>query len=671
MKGLRKILLAAAALMMAVSTINAQKYRINGYVLDENGGLPNVNIIDQKGKWVGQADANGRFDIQTSTDTVVFTFIGCQPQKIATAQGRNVVIQMTQNVNLKEVTVEAKLKGETIGRIPPVAKGNWMPYNLPVIMPKSLIHGNYRFVMQPRLTDMTTGKTIIMKPLVIDGRKYNDTQHRLYDQDISRDPLGGFIVLKPHPDKGRVAVNYSDTVYVDHPRNILSLTIYKSLEDYSHVIKIDTLKDYIRGSVNPLKLLNFNIAAKQISDSAYFPKPNRQFMDTEGNLSLHYLIGKAQLDLNDETTKKELERVTEELRLLESDNTVTLQSFAIKGTASPDGPYQSNLKLAGERMNNARNYFVNRLDPKTRALIELKSSVSVAPWEDILPMLKADSLFTLSKEIEAVLAREKNISRAWLSIRKLKGYDIISKKYLPRLRTSHYRYTYSVFRNRNIDEIRAAYAAHKTLSPFEYWKLYNEEPDAGKKEKYCREALQKYPDFLMAANDITVMTSQKNKADASALEPFMKRRDLPNEVKINYLIALLQNDRYSEAYALQDKPMGNSYDAKLIRAFVRALNNDIKPEDRKIIEQTDTLNKVLLDLNEGKQKEALTTILPMEDLDGRGWYIKAICCNRNNMPAMARDCLEKAIKADKIYDVMAQTDADIYEVYKSLKHIDK
>lgn len=35
---------------------------------------------------------------------------------------------------------------------------------------------------------------------------------------------------------------------------------------------------------------------------------------------------------------------------------------------------------------------------------------------------------------------------------------------------------------------------------------------------------------------------------------------------------------------------------------------------------------------------------------------------------MARASLIKAISADPVYDTIAQSDADVYEVYKSLKN---
>lgn len=666
----RKVILLTALLCLATASM-AQKYRINGYVLDDEGNLPNVNIKEISGKWLGVTDMKGHFDMRTNADSIEFSYIGYQSQKIAASQGSNVVIQLVPNAAVEEVTVSAKYVNESIGKVPPVAKGNWMPYEIPIIIPKHLFRGNNRFVFQPTLTNLSEGKSVRLKPLVLDGKKYDATQRRMYDGKIQRDPLSSYVQVADHSvvDSGRIALIYRDTVYVNHPRDVFSLNIYKSYENYRKVIKLDSLPDYIRGAINPLKFLNFNVNARSITDSAYFPRPNRQFMDTEGNVNLRYLIGRSDLNMKDSLNRKELDRLERELKMLEGEEGVTLQSFSITGVASPDGGYERNRQLASARMRVALNYIVSRLNPQTRALIELHSDARVAPWDSIVPLLRRDSHNELADQVADALAKHKgNPYQQWNTIRTLNGYkDLIAGKYLPMMRTSRYKYTYSIFRNRNIPEIRAAYAAGKLLSPFEYWKLYGSETNYDVKEKICREALKKYPDFMMAANDLAVVLIQKGQADDRLLEPFIGKLEVPDEVKINHIIALLQHQRYSDAYTVVNGPLRKNDDTRLIRAFVNAMNNDITPEDQRLIEGSGTMNKVLMMLNEGKNKEALSLIMGMEVLDAKGYYIKAICCSRNNLMTLARESLQRALSMDPKLENTARGDADVYEVYKGLK----
>ena len=85
-------------------------------------------------------------------------------------------------------------------------------------------------------------------------------------------------------------------------------------------------------------------------------------------------------------------------------------------------------------------------------------------------------------------------------IKKLKEYKtVIAAKYLPMMRTARYKYTYSIFRNRTVSEIQQLYNQGKVLSEFEYWKLYSDKKNPQEKERICRDALKRYPDFMMAA----------------------------------------------------------------------------------------------------------------------------------------------------------------------------
>lgn len=658
-------------LWMATTAVMAQKYRINGYVLDDAGNLPNVNIKEAGGRWLGTTDMQGHFDMRTDADSVEFSYIGYQSQRIAASQGKNIVIQLLPNAVVEEVTVSARYVNESIGKVPPKVKGNWMPYEIPIILPKSLFSGNNRFVFQPALVNVSSGKTVRMKPLVLDGRKYNWTQRRMYDERIERDPLAAYIVVADRQivDSGKIALLYRDTVYVERPRDVFALNIYKSYEDYRRVKKMDSLPDYIRGSINPLRFLRLPMQALEVRDSAYFPRPNRQFMDTEGNINLRYLIGKSTLDRNDSVNRAEMGRLEKELKMLDGEEGVTLQTFSITGVASPDGGYERNLQLAGERMRAALDDIVGRLSPKTRALIEVHSNAVVAPWDSLLPLLRQDGQMEVAARVEAVLKKHAgNPYRQWKSIQALDEYKIlIAAKYLPLLRTARYKYTYSIYRNRNVPEIRQLYAAGKMLSAFEYWKLYSAETDAGRKEVICRKALEQYPDCMMAANDLAVLLIRRHAADDRLLEKFVGGMEVPVEVKINHIIALLEKQRYTDAYAVANSPMRKTAETKLVRAFVNAMNGTMTEDDRALIARTDVVNRVLLKLDEGDDKAALSEMMGVEQLDARGYYVKAICCNRNNLMTMARECLAKAMRMDSSLEEVAQGDADVYEVYKGIK----
>lgn len=657
---------------MGTTVATAQTYRINGYVLDDAGNLPNANIKEVGGRWLGVTDMQGHFDMRTDADSVEFSYIGYQSQRIASSQGKNIIIQLLPNAVVEEVTVSARYVNESIGKVPPKVQGNLMPYELPITLPKRLFRGNYRFIFQPVLENVSTGKAVRMKPLVLDGKKYNWTQRRMYDGHLEHDPLSPYIVVadKHVTDSSRIGLVYRDTVFVEHPKDVFALNIYKSYEDYSRVRKMDSLPDYIRGSINPLKFLKVSMSPQVITDSNYFPRPNRQFMDTEGNINLRYLIGQSRLNLNDSVNLAEMGRLEEELKMLDGEEGVTLQSFSITGIASPDGGYERNLALARERMRVALDYIVSRLSPQTRALIEVHSNAEVAPWDSLLPALRRDGHDSIASRIETILRQyPSDYYKQWKGVQALDGYkSLIAEVYLPRLRTARYKYTYSIYRNRTVPEIRRLYAEGKKLSEFEFWRLYRAEMDVRQKEAICRKALAEYPNFMMAANDLAVLLIRRGAADDTLLERFVSYKgDVPVAVKINHIIALLEAQRYADAYAVANSPMRKTPETRLICAFVNAMNGAMTAEDKALIEQTDVLNKVLIKLDEGDNKTALSSIIGMENLDARGYYVKAICCNRSNLSTMACESLKKALELDPKLENVARGDADVYEIYQRIK----
>lgn len=133
---LRKRLFWVILAGMATTISMAQKYRINGYVLDDAGNLPNANIKEVGGNWLGATDMMGYFDMRTDADSVEFSYIGYESQRVACSQGNNIIIQMIPNAVVDEVTITARYMNESIGKVPPKVKGNLLPYELPITIPQ-------------------------------------------------------------------------------------------------------------------------------------------------------------------------------------------------------------------------------------------------------------------------------------------------------------------------------------------------------------------------------------------------------------------------------------------------------------------------------------------------------------------------------------------------------
>ncbi|MCU0452009.1 MAG: carboxypeptidase-like regulatory domain-containing protein, partial [Bernardetiaceae bacterium] len=87
-----------------IATAQAQNQRITGRTTDENGSpLPGVNVLI-KGTTVGTtSDVDGRYSLSIAQPnaTLVFSFIGFEPQEVAV--GSQSVINVTMKVDVKSL----------------------------------------------------------------------------------------------------------------------------------------------------------------------------------------------------------------------------------------------------------------------------------------------------------------------------------------------------------------------------------------------------------------------------------------------------------------------------------------------------------------------------------------------------------------------------------------
>ena len=260
---------------------------------------------------------------------------------------------------------------------------------------------------------------------------------------------------------------------------------------------------------------------------------------------------KAAFDPNDPNNIAEIGKMREQIEQISADKDATLQSLTINGTSSPDGRYNSNLQLAKKRMDYAVNYLRGLVPERARRGMKFASNAAVAPWGKVADLLRADSLYDEARQVENITKRWGNIDDQSRGMRKLPFYrSLLMDKYLPRLRHVGYVMNYSVFRQLTLDEIRQLYAAdYKQLTKYEYFRLYRAEADSVRRETMLRQALEIYPSFMVAANDLSALLINRQAADADLLRPFAGK-NAPAVVNTNQMTALLNAGLYTAADSL-------------------------------------------------------------------------------------------------------------------------
>ena len=432
------------------------------------------------------------------------------------------------------------------------------------------------------------------------------------------------------------------------------------MENYRNIIYRDSFS-IARGTVNPLRFLEYKFSAFSLTDEKYLPKPVMQLRDTKGEVNLTFLVGKADLDDKNPQNQVELNRLNQELRGIETNPDASLKSFHITGVASPDGSYETNLRLAKLRTDKALERILAQLDPETRKLLEVKSDASVASWKEVAELLKKNSKQELAKEVEDLIKQYAATPYRLNGVLKSKPfYKELAATYLPKLRKVQYTYGYSIFRSLTDDEIRELYRKNpKQLTRFEYYRMITTAKTPDEREKYCREALELYDNFTYAANELAVATIQKDTPDSRILEPFVSK-SAPAELLSNQAIALLHEGKYTKADSVLTLVPEEAVSEDL-QAIVQALAGYYNDAFEKVA-ATSPFNEVVMLLAMKKNQEAWDKISTMDVETAREYYIKAIAANRLEKIGDAIMSIEKALELDPSLLEVAKVDGDIIDL---------
>lgn len=661
-----------ALMAFAVGASAQNVIRVAGQVVakNDNEPLPGVNITDASSKRAfATTDFDGKFAFNVySNATLKFSMVGFKAKTVKLKAGQEyITVKLEEeNISLGEVVVQTK---HITDKILPEATdilitGNYLHVSTRVRVPREMFSHDTRLVVQPVLNNVSRGKLTLMRPMVYDAKEYNQTQDRLYNfnmnDSVQGDPLAKYVTVKSRAlrEKGRTndIIGYNDSIYVDNVKDEYSCDVYMAIEDYTHILYRDTTI-IARGTVNPLRWLDYSFVAKPITDDRYLPKQEKQLRDSHGEVNLRFPIGKAEFDTNDRQNAAEMEKLRQQIEEIAQSEGASIQSLSLEGTSSPDGKYASNLKLAERRMAFASSYLRQHIPADMSRGVKFKSSATVAPWKEVATLLKKDSLNSEAEEIEKVIARSRSIDDQSAAMRRLPFYrSLLEGKYLPQLRRVEYTLGYSIFRVLTREEIIALYQKdYRQLSRFEFYRLYSGETDSAKREQYMRQALEVYPSFMVAANDLEASLLARGESDETLLERFVGE-NAPQEVNCNQVIALLNAGHYTKADSVAAF-VTSSDDTRLLLAVNSVLNG--RYDDYQTVAATGQRNECCMLLAMKRNDEAMKIAKQMPDDEALTHYLRAICYNRLDDVVEAYNELKKAFAIDPSLEKVAHVDGDV------------
>lgn len=650
-------------LFILSSEVSAQRIRIQGHITNTHGkSVPDVNIIDPiTNERIEISDEDGRYVVKAEkSGSLKYTCIGYEDQTVE-LKGRQVVNVVLKDAvfELDEVTVTSKIKDKVVPEPTDIEiKGNYFHLKTRIPVPKELFSTNRRLVIQPSLYDINDQKRLLMRPMVFDGDAFQITQKRMYHGNEKNDPLHEYIVVKSTPYRQSDVLVYHDSIYIQELKHDYRADVHLAMENYRFVVYRDSFS-IARGTVNPLRFLDYQFSASHITDRRYLPRPVMQLRDTQGEVNLTFVINQADLDDRNPQNQRELNRLNDELAAIEQNPDASLHSFHITGVASPDGSYAANLRLAKMRTDKALERILARLTPESRSSLKVQSDAEVASWDTVVALLRKDSLYTRADEIEELMHQYKSY-RLNQALKGKPYYQELATRYLPSLRKVRYTYEYSIFRTLTDAEIHQLYQQRpQELTRFEYYRMIATAATPAEKERLCREAMALHHHFSYAANELAYCMIEQGTPDSRILQPFVSAT-APAELLSNQIIALLDEGKYASADSLLSFLPETEHFTQL-RAITGALAG-YHTETFDAVAATSPLNKVVMLLAMKHNEEAWQQLQTLPVQTAREYYVKAIAANRLDYINEALICINKALELEPSLIETARLDGDVIDL---------
>lgn len=645
--------------------------QITGKVIDDDG-QPAMSIVirdkTEKGEVYGITDYDGNFKIKANPNTSLHFSGLTYASKVVKLNGKqhvNVVLSFDTQ-KLDEVVIVAK---RIINKLAPDPTdieivGNQYIIRPRVKIPQQMFKPNSRVIVQPVLINLTRDTQKLFRPAVVTGKKYAIMLERMMEFDLSKDPLHPYYKESKRIDNNEV-ITYTDSLYLENPDDECRCDIYMYLVDYRKKLYQDTVV-IAKGTVNPMRFFDFNIGAKKITDDRYMPRPKKELRGDKGQVNLTFLVNSSRIDDSDQNNAVELNKMRLKLAHLDNDPNATFMSFNITAISSPEGPYESNLKLAWKRSATAKKTILELLNPGT--VMALRDSISVnarvETWTKVADLMEKDSVPNQGIR-KAVTKYPNSLQSQYWEIRHLPNYSsTVWDNYLKRLRRVEYSFNYSVMRALSDDEIRQLYKKnYKDLVAYEFWRMYLNAKTSEEKEKICRQALELYPDFMVIANELAVILIDRKEPNVNLLTPFIKE-GAPQELLSNQIIALLHEKDYLRADSIALMLDGNEVVSD-VKAVVAAFNGNFQMAYDHFAARGGT-NEVVLLLALKRNEEAFDKTEELPD-GALVYYLRAVAANRLDKITDAFAYLKKAFAVDPKLKDIARIDGDVVDLLQQME----
>lgn len=644
---------------MCLSQVDAQKIEVTGVIRGDGGERLSGAIIKIKETGeIGASDDEGKYTISAKPNgALIFESMGYESQEIEIKGKRTINVKLKSSaVEIDEVEIVAMVKDKIIPEPTDIEiKGGYFHLKTRFRVPDELYNSHVRLIVQPSIVNLTKKDVAYLTPNVFDGKNFNLNQRRMYGFDISKDPLHDFIIVK---NVSGDVINYKDSLLLKDQRDDFRADVVMLIESYGKELYRDSF-NIARGTVNPLRFFDYSLYTKDLPIALY-PQPEPLQREDKGVVDIQFEVGKKDINLNYANNASEFAKLIERLKSIEDNPIASINSFYIKGYASPEGVYSKNKNLSEERTKAALEYIKNSLKKETVKQLYIEYDSEVQAWEEVAKLMKQDSS-EHEQDFSKNIAINLNIDYQSKKVASLPYYKkVIANEYLPKLRKVEYVFTYSLLRELTDQEIIQQYKKDYTaLTKNEMWRCYNllNFKDDTERIAYLKKAKKIYPKEVAFAYLIAQMQNQNGNPDANILKPFINT-EAKEEVLLMQITTLFNLYEIKEAQKVANLLPQSS---EGIKAILDALNGNYAEAYKYFSRKQDKNNLVLL-LALKQNKEAYELSKQIQDESAEMYYIRAIAANRLDKVGEALMFLEQAIMLKPELEAIAKVDGDVLDL---------
>lgn len=684
------------ALLPNVSIQEMVTRRVAG-MTDDNGEAVIDVFVGKKGHYLLE-DFTGKYKKkEIILDGTVTTF--------------KVVLEISKDIQIGEVKIAGKLEArKRLQPRPSITKVKGDTIMTVCQFPiDTLLRKDVRVIVQPFFLDSTAHRKYYTEPYVLDGKEYHTTQIRMYDyktgdkfsgvlpNKIQRepnpvyDPLCNNIVVKNDSlhfvgkTKSR-SYHVKDRFYNDSvvyrsadvskskwgvlaevPMMLVANTKLRndhlwcagaevSFENYTKLLHLAKGELFSMGLRNPMRFFEYRLKGTELREDTaiWYPTPNLAKQEKSDQIHVRFAKSKSTIDMSDSLTNIELQKLKASIDGILSDEDAQFRDVTIVGTASPEGSYGYNQKLAGDRMGTLLNWIRERIPESKRAYMYPKKDGRVAKWSEVAELMRKDSLVSEAEVIENIVAKYSKEDTRGREIRKLAFYQTIEDRYLPQLRKVEYKLGYSIDRVLNYEDILQRIKDNPSFSPspYESFLLYRNEKDPARRLELCKLAYEKHPNYLVFANDYSALLTSAGKPNPQILDGFDVERikhmgrnyKVPVTVHINQMCARILTDNVIAADTLDQmimartdcEPQRNTQFATA-HAYLDIRQGHFSDDNYDLIKKTGLRNEIIFLLSRNGESETAT-----ED-DKNAYKL-----SEGLGDSLALDCVLKAICVSRV-----------------------